>query len=126
MSHVGMYRTKIVNPNVETLRSVFESLARQYGAVVTNEITDYYGRKREVMFGLRFQDGKSIGVSLRNGELVVIGDPYGWGQRFSEIRQKIVQSYIHFALLMELQNRGYQLQNVGEREGVIVGEVVRV
>lgn len=127
MSHVSVFRTKISNVNGQVLREAMQGLAQQLRAelFVRQGVKDIY----VVVHGdyvLRLPNGRVIGVKVNDGQLQIVGDPYGWKSEFNQLSQKIVQTYVHFALLKQLQEMGYQLQNVQEIEGVITGEVVKV
>lgn len=127
MSHVSVFRTQIKNPNMETLREALEALASQLNAElhVNKEVRDRY----DVVQGdyvLALPNGRVIGVRVFQGQLQIVGDPWGWRAEFDEVKNKIVQTYIHFALLRQLAEMGYQVSDVEEINGVIHGEVVRI
>lgn len=125
MSHVSVFETKICNPNPQLVRQVMQALAQQYNAqLVEGQYRDVYGTvKADYILVVR---GRGIGVRITNG-LEIVGDPYGWHEMFNALSQQIVQTYVHFALLQQLQNMGYQIQSVQQLEnGAIFGEVVRV
>ena len=116
MSHISVFKTKVRNPNSELLGEALSALAQQINAEVVATAEGYT---------LTLPDGRYVRVRVR-GELELLTDTWGWRTEFLELKDKIVQTYMHFALLRQLAEMGYQVQNVGEREGVIVGEVVRI
>lgn len=125
MSHVSVFRTKVKNPDIQVLGEAMQALAQQLGAeLVSGEVQDAYDVVRG-LYVLKMPNGRAIGVDVKEG-LEIVGDPYGWKSEFNQLSQKIVQTYVHFALLKQLAEMGYQLQNVQKIEGVITGEVVRV
>jgi len=125
MSHISVFKTKIVNPNPELVRQVMEALAQHLNAklLVNQSYRDWYGNIHADH--ILVVEGRGIGV--RVGEkLEIVGDPYGWENKFYSLRRQIIQNYVHFALLQQLQNMGYQLANAQMlKDGTIVGEVMR-
>ena len=125
MSHISVFRTKIKNPNPQLVSQVMQSLAQQLNAqlLVNQSYRDRYG---DIYADYILVVGDR-GIGVRLGEtLEIVGDPYKWYDKFQQISQQITQTYVHFALLQQLQRMGYQLQNVQQLEnGAIVGEVVR-
>jgi len=113
MSHISVFKTKIKNPNPQLVHQVMQALAQQLNADIK---ADYI---------LVLPNGRGIGV--RVGEVLkIVGDPYGWESQYYQLEQQIVQTYVHFALLQQLQKMGYQLTNVQQLEnGAIVGEVMK-
>jgi len=126
MSHISVFRTRIVNPNRQLVQQVMQALAQQLNAqlLVNQSYRDAYV-DIEADFILVLPNRRGIGV-VCGESLEIVGDSYGWGKQFNQLRQQIVQTYVHFALLQQLQKMGYQLTNVQQLEnGAIVGEVVK-
>ena len=126
MSHISVFKTKIKNPNPQLVHQVMQALAQQLNAqlLVNQSYRDaYVDIKADYILVL--PNGRGIGV--RVGEVLkIVGDPYGWESQYYQLEQQIVQTYVHFALLQQLQKMGYQLTNVQQLEnGAIVGEVVK-
>ena len=126
MSHISVFRTRIVNPNRQLVQQVMQALAQQLNAqlLVNQSYRDaYVDIKADYILVL--PNGRGIGV--RVGEVLkIVGDPYGWESQYYQLEQQIVQTYVHFALLQQLQKMGYQLTNVQQLEnGAIVGEVMK-
>jgi len=126
MSHISVFKTKIKNPNPQLVHQVMQALAQQLNAqlLVNQSYRDaYVDIKADYILVLL--NGRGIGV--RVGEVLkIVGDPYGWESQYYQLEQQIVQTYVHFALLQQLQKMGYQLTNVQQLEnGAIVGEVVK-
>ena len=126
MSHVSVFKTKINNPNPQLVHQVMQALAQQLNAqlLVNQSYEDKYVTV-EADYILVLPNGRAIGVNV--GEVLkIVGDSYGWQSQYRQLRQQIVQTYVHFALLQQLQKMGYQLTNVQQLEnGAIVGEVIR-
>ncbi len=123
MSRMVVFKTKIVNTNIPLLKKALNALAQTMNARV-KVYSERDERNAEIDFIL--ESGRIIFVRVRNGRLEFSGDS-SYSYRLEEISQKIVQTYVHFALLQQLQAMGYQLQNVQQLEnGAIFGEVVRV
>jgi len=127
MSHVSVFKTQIRNPNPQLLQQAMEALAQQYGArlLVGQSYKDRYD-VIEADYVLVLSSGRGIGVKISNGVLEIVGDSYGWKNQFMRLQNQIVQTYVHFALIQQLQQMGYQLQGVQQLEnGTIVGDLVR-
>ena len=123
MSRMVVFKTKIVNTNIPLLKKALNALAQTMNARV-KVYSERDERNAEIDFIL--ESGRIIFVRVRNGRLEFSGDS-SYSHRIEEISQKIVQTYVHFALLQQLQAMGYKLQNVQQLEnGAIFGEVVRV
>lgn len=125
MSHVSVFRTRIVNPNRQLVHQVMQALAQQLNAqlLVNQSYRDKYVTV-VADYILALPNGRAIGV-VCGGSLEIVGDSYGWQSQYQQLQQQIVQTYVHFALLQQLQKMGYQLTNVQQLEnGAIVGEVV--
>ena len=126
MSHISVFKTKIKNPNPQLVHQVMQALAQQLNAqlLVNQSYEDKYVTV-EADYILVLPNGRAIGVNV--GEVLkIVGDSYGWQSQYQQLQQQIVQTYVHFALLQQLQKMGYQLTNVQQLEnGAIVGEVMR-
>jgi len=126
MSHVSVFKTKIKNPNPQLVNQVMQALAQQLNAqlLVNQSYRDRYVTV-EADYILVLPNGRAIGVNV--GEVLkIVGDSYGWRSQYQQLQQQIVQTYVHFALLQQLQQMGYQLTNVQQLEnGAIVGEVIK-
>ena len=126
MSHISVFKTKIKNPNQQLVHQVMQALAQQLNAqlLINQSYEDKYVTV-EADYILVLPNGRAIGV-VCGGSLEVVGDSYGWEEQYQQLQQQIVQTYVHFALLQQLQKMGYQLTNVQQLEnGAIVGEVMR-
>jgi len=124
MSHISVFKTQIRTPNKDLVHQVMQSLAQQLNAqlLVNQSYRDRYG---DIYADYILVVGdRGIGVRVSE-KLEIVGDPYGWYNKFQQISKQITQTYVHFALLQQLQRMGYQLQNVQLRDGVIFGEVMR-
>ena len=126
MSHISVLRTRIVNPNKQLVQQVMQALAQQLNAqlLVNQSYEDKYVTV-EADYILVLPNGRAIGVVCRDS-LEIVGDSYGWQSQYQQLQQQIVQTYVHFALLQQLQQMGYQLQAVQQLDnGAIVGEVMK-
>jgi len=126
MSHISVFRTRIVNPNRQLVQQVMQALAQLHNAqlLINQSYRDRYVTV-EADYILVLPNGRAIGVNVGEA-LKIVGDSYGWEEQYQQLRQQIVQTYVHFALLQQLQKMGYQLQSVAPLEnGAIVGEVVK-
>ncbi len=123
MSRMVVFKTKIVNTNIPLLKKALNALAQTMGAEV-RVYSERDERNAEIDF---YRSGDFyIIVRVVDGKLEFSADS-SYSHRLEEISQKIVQTYVHFALLQQLQAMGYRLQNVQQLEnGAIFGEVVRV
>lgn len=125
MSHISVFKTKISNPNKSLLETVLQAIAQQYQAQIFTNIAmpdKYVVVKGDYI--LKFPNGRCIGINCKE-KLEIVGDGYGWQSEFDNIKNTIVQTYIHFALLQQLQKMGYKLNYVQKVGNAIVGEVVR-
>jgi len=126
MSHISVFKTKIKNPNPQLVHQVMQALAQQLNAqlLINQSYRDAYV-DIEADYILVLPNGRAIGVNV--GEfLKIVGDSYGWEEQYRQLQQQIVQTYVHFALLQQLQKMGYQLTNVQQLEnGAIMGEVIK-
>jgi len=126
MSHISVFRTKIVNPNKQLVSQVMQALAQQLNArlLINQSYRDKYVTVN-ADYILVLPNGRAIGVNVGD-VLKIVGDSYGWHSQYQQLQQQIVQTYVHFALLQQLQQMGYQLTNVQQLEnGAIVGEVIK-
>ena len=125
MSHVSVFKTKISNPNPQLVHQVMQALAQQHNAQLL--VNQSYEDRYVVIEAdyILVVSGRGIGVKISEG-LEIVGDPCGWWNQFNQLSQQIIQTYVHFALLQQLQKMGYQLQNVQQLEnGAIYGEVIK-
>jgi len=126
MSHVSVFKTKIANPNRQLVSQVMQALAQQLNAqlLVNTTYEDRYVTVK-ADYILVLPNGRAIGVNVSD-VLKIVGDSYGWRSQYQQLQQQIVQTYVHFALLQQLQHMGYQLTNVQQLEnGAVVGEVIK-
>ena len=100
MSHISVFRTRVVNPSRELVEEVMKALAQQYNAQLVNQSyrDSYVTIKADYILVVQ---GRGIGV-VCGSELKIVGDPYGRGDLFYKLKQQIVQTYVHFALLKQL------------------------
>jgi len=125
MSHISVFRTRIANPDPNLVSEVMQALAQQLNALLVNQSYEDRYDTINADYILVMPNGRGIGVRVQEG-LQIVGDPYGWREEFKRVSGLIVQTYVHFALLRQLQQMGYQLSNVQQLEnGAIFGEVVK-
>ena len=117
MSHISIIKTKIKSFNMDILRNA----VLQFGEIEIVNSTRVYDRYTVVEGDLVVKDkvtGRYFAFK-RNGEIVV--DTYGWSERFSKLRDAVMQRYVATLISQKLQKTGYKV-NLTIREGVIVGE----
>lgn len=124
MSHVATYGSDLGAVNIEVLKKALEVIAQEEGINVSNLLKDYYGHShtswngdkilaslitREITYG--------IGVAVdKQGNLKFIGDPYGCQSAFNKMKARIELTYKKVALILALQQMGYDVQVVQETQ----------
>ncbi len=94
MSHHTIYKTNL-KVDEETLIKAVYNLADKLGIRVENYVKDYYGRVTKVPVALVPSDlPRGIGFRVRNGELRIEGDAYGYRREFSKYSE-LVKNYIN-------------------------------
>jgi len=124
VSHISVYKTN-VKIDENTLYNAVERLAKKIGADIGKYVTDYYGNTRSVVIALIPKDmPRGIGFTVRNGELEVVGDPYGYKDKFYKYSE-LVKNYINAYLVRKKTYRLFPTARIREkiREEVVELEV---
>lgn len=117
MSHISILKTKIKSFNLDVLKNAILQI-NELEIVNSNSVYDKY----VVVSGDLVVKDKITGryfAVKKSGEIVV--DTYGWSERFSKLKNALVQRYVAMLISQKLQKAGYKV-NLTVREGVIVGE----
>jgi hypothetical protein len=126
LSHIASYKTKIkVNASCETrtareqdptwrlLRQAVETAAQDLGGRVTEEITDYYGQRTQVVYGVQTpQWARGVGVKVSPvGAVTFIYDPYDdYRREARKIAETISQNYATLAVAQALRTLNYEVE----------------
>ena len=125
MSHIATYVCCIVNPNLDLLRTVFETLAAQHHGAVTTKIDGYFHKDdQEVLIGLTCPEfPRGLGVNIDPaGALNFICDPYDYEKIVESLKSEIVRTYQTVAVTQVLASLGYQVStNLSEHGALIEG-----
>lgn len=123
MSHIAKYEVGIKQPNPAIFASTIDALAKTLNAkVVEGEYQDEYVTVKAEKI-LVLPNGRAVGINIKP-VLHIVGDSFGWKKEFDRVVQLIKQTYLHHAVLHQLQQMGYKIRSVKEINGNIVGEVV--
>lgn len=109
MSHLGLYKTKIVNANPEIARKALEILAGEIHAKeIMGEYRNKWGVNVRANIGVISSIADGFGVNItESGELQILGDNYSNKTSFDNARTRFLQLYYAIALNTALQNLGY-------------------
>ena len=117
MSHIAVYKTTLGEVNIDILKKALEILAlKETDLEIRNYIEDYYGKKHSSWEGNKIigaifsrQLQKGVGVSVnKQGHLVLVS--HELGSAFEKIKAGIEHVYKVVALVIVLQNMGYEIQ----------------
>lgn len=124
MSHLTVCKTKIQNANPELVKLAMQALAQLHNAQLleNTKVRDLY-ISFAADYVLKMPNSRYIGVRIQNGELRILGDPYGWRETYERLTQQIQQMYMFYAVTTTMMNMGYKVQNVQMMENGIYGEV---
>jgi hypothetical protein len=120
MSHYSLIRISIKNPDIQLLRQVAESLARELGGEVVTVIRDYYGNQRsDFLVGIRTPKlPRGVGIKVdEKGEVALVGDFWQAEKEAERLQRLLIQGYSASAVALSLRQLGYQVaqQKVGEK-----------
>lgn len=122
MSHFTTYRTALKNLTEAAVRDAVADLAKQLGATVITHMNSYYWDRQNILIGLVTKDlPNGIGVRVENGQLLIVGDPYGQKLAYERM-QKLIPSYvkIHKVKLQAKNARLATKTTIREREVELV------
>lgn len=101
-------------PGWEILRQAVQAVAEEKGGRVTDQVTDYFGRRYDVDFGLvtpEFPRGVGLKVSRATGEVRLMYDAYGGYEGVARsLAEAIQQTYSALAVARALQELNYQVE----------------
>lgn len=123
MSHVATYKTRILNPHLDLLRTVFAAVAARHDGKVTEQIKGYFkADDREVTIGLTTPDfPRGLGVTVGDdGALEFICDPYAFEGRVEELKAEIIRTYQSVAVSRVLAALGYTVTSDSNAHGTLV------
>lgn len=118
-----MYKTRILNPNLDLLRTVFEAVAQRHDGKVTDQIKGYFSRDdRTVTLGLTTPDfPRGLGVNIdETGALEFICDPYAFEQKVDILKSEIIRTYQTVAISRVLINHGYSINSDTNENGTLI------
>ena len=117
MSHISIIKTKIKSFNLDVLKNAILQI-NELEIINSNSVYDKYVVVSGDLVVKDKMTGRYFAIK-QNGEIVV--DTYGWRERFSKLRDAVMQRYVATLISQKLQKAGYKV-NLMVREGVIVGE----
>jgi len=118
-----MYKTRILNPNLELLRTVFEAVAARHDGRVTDQIKGYFMKDdRRVALGLTTPDfPRGLGVNIdETGALEFICDPYAFENKVESLKAEILQTYQTVAVSRVLIELGYSINADTNAGGTLI------
>jgi hypothetical protein len=123
MSHWTVAKIEINNPDLVLLKQALEMLAKELNSMVVEDFIVFgYGHRERCMFAipLKLPYGNGYGVTIKDGQLVVVVDDHGAPLSATEFRNKLVQYYTVLATVKVAQMLGLNIQNINEVQGNIV------
>ncbi len=140
MSHISTFRANIhLNPVKEgnkdatwdILEEALETVAEEHGGRISDEITDFFGRKTQVDYALitpEFPHGIGVNVNPETGEVSFLYDKYGrYRQVIDALCEEVRQNYTAIAVSRALGSMNYSVEldeseeTMGERRVVVRG-----
>jgi len=118
-----MYKTRILNPNLELLRTVFEAVAQRHDGQVADQIKGYFMKDdRSVTLGLTTPDfPRGLGVNIDDtGALEFVCDPYAFESKVETLKAEIIQTYQTVAISRVLINLGYSINADTNAGGTLI------
>ena len=107
---------------MDLLRHAVKALAKELGAELVSEVTDFYGNKTKVDIGIKnsvFHRG--VGITVQNGEVKLKGDFYEVNRRkVEELQLGLVKHYTALATATALRNMGYQVQSTKVKNSIYI------
>jgi len=85
-------------------KQAMADLARELNDRTTTAVSDYHGRKTQVITGL---SRLGYGVKIVDGEVRIVGDPYMKHMSLEEFRKRFVQRYTAVAMSVTLSRLGF-------------------
>jgi hypothetical protein len=123
MSHWTVAKIEINNPDLQLLKQALEMIAKELNSfVVEDYIVTGYRQKERCLFAipLKLPYGNGYGVTIKDGQLLVVVDDHGAPMKASEFRSKLVQYYTALAVVNAAKALGFNIQNVQDTQGNIV------
>lgn len=124
MSHIATYNSVLGMVNTEVLKKALEVIAQEEGIEVSNSVKDYYGKSHTTWNGTKILGSlitgklsRGIGVAVdKQGKLTFVGDPFNCSAAFDQMKARIEFSYKKVALILALQQMGYDVQVMQETQ----------
>ncbi len=108
MSHLGLYKTKIINANYEVARRALEILAGELKQEIVSEYENRWGVEIKANVGVIPGIADGFGVNIAENELQILGDNFSNKLAFDNARTRFLQLYYAVALNTALQSLGYE------------------
>jgi len=126
VSHWTVAKIEINNPDIQLLRQALEMIAKELNSVVVKNFTVIgYGHREHCLFAIPFKlpYGNGYGVTIKDGQLVVVVDDHGAPMGATEFRNKLVQYYTALAIVNASKALGFNIQNINEVQGNIIIDI---
>jgi hypothetical protein len=124
VSHIALIKCSIKGANLQLLHRAVESLAKELGAQITNEIKDYYGNTVKVDLGIIHPDfHRGVGVVVEKGEVKLKGDFWGFQEQAQRLQNLLTKHYTAQAMAQALRSLGYQVQQQAAKDKIYVKAV---
>jgi len=110
---------------MDLLQQAVKALAKELGAELVTEVTDYYGNKTKVDLGIKNRIfNRGVGITVQNGEVKLIGDFYDvYDDEIEHLKQGLVKHYTALATATVLWNMGYQVQSTSVKKSIFIKAV---
>lgn len=121
MSHYAITKIQLKGVQRPLLKRALERLARRMDGQLVNAIEDYYGRTR-TDFDYAIKTPKlyrGVGVRVRNGEVELIGDVWGYKQAYDNFMDALVMEYTAVAIEDAMAEMGMQVEEEHRTEDTI-------
>lgn len=129
MSHIVTATTTIVNPDRALLSQACQIVAANHNGQVSEHYLDYNRRQHRTALRLAIvapDMHRGIGIQLDDQKrLAFIGDSFLVEERYKQVQQDVIQTYVSLATMQALQQLGYtaQAEDAGQGQIAIRGTV---
>jgi len=117
MSHFRECMVELKALDEEVAKEAMAELASHLGDSVTTVVADYFGRPARVVAGL---ERLGYGVTVSDGGVKVLGDPYGKKVSIEEFRDRFVQMYTVAAMRRVLRKAGFNVSKTISGKNIVL------